>query len=153
WACAQARPFHSPVHGGKSSMMSCPMQRLAVSALFLLFAISTPAQNAVPTISQPLVPEAVAPGSGQFTLTVNGTGFSGFTFVNWNGHALPTTFVSSTQLTAVVSANLVSSVGSALVTAVNPPPGGGTSLPALLPVRTSATTAVFDVNQLQGSAV
>jgi hypothetical protein len=33
------------------------------------------AQNPVPLINQPLVPDAVKPGGKGFTLTVNGTGF------------------------------------------------------------------------------
>ena len=33
------------------------------------------AANPVPLINQPLVPDAVAPGSAGFTLTLNGTGF------------------------------------------------------------------------------
>ena len=33
------------------------------------------AQNPVPLISQPLVPDAIRPSSAGFTLTANGTGF------------------------------------------------------------------------------
>ena len=55
----------------------------------------------VPLINQPLVPDATAPGSPQFTLTVNGTGFVSNATVNWNGSPLATTYVSGSQLTAV----------------------------------------------------
>jgi hypothetical protein len=34
------------------------------------------AQNPVPLINQPLVPDAIRPGAAVFTLTVNGTGSS-----------------------------------------------------------------------------
>jgi hypothetical protein len=39
-----------------------------------------------------------------YTLTVTGTGFAPGLVVNWNGSPRPTTFVSSTQLTAAISA-------------------------------------------------
>src|SRR5205823_3340701 len=67
--------------------------------------------------------------------------------VNWNGSPLTTTFVSSTQLTAIVPAANVATVGTASVTVVNPAPGGGTSNSVTFtinpppPVITSATTA------------
>jgi hypothetical protein len=51
--------------------------------------LDTGAQNPVPLINQPLVPDAVAPGGAEFTLTVNGTGFVSGSVVNWNGSALP----------------------------------------------------------------
>ncbi|GEM_PF-6661243 len=63
-------------------------------------------QNPVPFVNQPLVPLTVAPGSGAFTLTVNGTGFVASSVVNWNGSLLATTFVSNTQLTAQAGARV-----------------------------------------------
>jgi hypothetical protein len=47
--------------------------------------------------------------------------------VRWNGSNRATTFVSSTQLTAAISASDVASQGSRTVTVFNPTPGGGTS--------------------------
>jgi hypothetical protein len=81
----------------------------------------------VPLINQPLVPDATAPGGPQFTLTVNGTGFVSNSTVDWNGSPLATTFVSGSQLTAVVPAANVATAGTAWVTVVNPAPGRGTS--------------------------
>jgi hypothetical protein len=46
------------------------------------------AQAPVPFINQPLVPDAMAPGGPDFTLTVNGTGFVSNSTVNWNGSPL-----------------------------------------------------------------
>ncbi len=83
--------------------------------------------NPVPFINQPLVPDAVAPGSSGFTLTVNGSGFVSGSIVDWSGVALTTTFVSSEQLTAAVPAANVASAGTASVSVVNPAPGGGVS--------------------------
>src|SRR6266699_5517216 len=88
-------------------------------------AVTFTINNPVPTITS-LNPSS-SPGCGQFTLTVNGTNFVTTSSVRWNGTALTTTFVSSTQLTATVTAALVASPGTASVTVVNPPPGGGTS--------------------------
>jgi FG-GAP-like repeat/Abnormal spindle-like microcephaly-assoc'd, ASPM-SPD-2-Hydin/FG-GAP repeat len=85
------------------------------------------AQAPVPFISQPLVPDATAPGGPQFILTVNGTGFVANSVVNWNESALATQFVNGSQLTATVPAADIATKGTAWVTVVNPAPGGGTS--------------------------
>lgn len=67
-----------------------------------------------------LSPNVVSAGGGNFTLTVNGMGFVSGATVNWNGTALSTTYVSASQLTAVVPANLIASTGYASVTVTNP---------------------------------
>jgi hypothetical protein len=42
-----------------------------------LFTLTASAQsNPLPFIAQPLLPDAIAPGGGNFTLTVKGTGFA-----------------------------------------------------------------------------
>lgn len=97
--------------------------------------------NPVPFVNQPLVPDAVAPGGPEFTLTVNGTGFVSGSVVNWNGGTLATTFVSSSQLTVTVPAADIAAASTASVTVANPNPGGGTSNVALFPI-TSATSSV-----------
>jgi hypothetical protein len=94
-----------------------------VGASTLAFAQSNP----VPSINQPLVPMTVAPGSQGFTLTVNGTGFVSGAVVYWNGAPLPTTFITSSQLTASVPAANVKKAGTASVTVTNQAPGGGAS--------------------------
>src|SRR5262249_45830398 len=50
-------------------------------------------------------------GTLSFTLTVNGAGFTNGNTVQWNGAALTTTFVSSSQLTASVAASRLTSTG------------------------------------------
>jgi hypothetical protein len=82
------------------------------------------AQNPVPFIDQPLVPDATAPGGAGFTLRVNGSGFVAASLVNWNGSPRSTTFVSSTQLTAIILASDISTASTAAVTVVNPTTGG-----------------------------
>lgn len=56
---------------------------------------------ALPTISS-ISPTSASKASGNFTLTVNGTGFTSDAVVYLNGAALTTTYVSATQVTAAV---------------------------------------------------
>jgi hypothetical protein len=117
--------------------------------------ISTGSATLVITISaRPTIvsidPTCVTPGGPQFTLTVNGTNFVSTSTVNWNGTALATTYISSTQLTATVPAILIANAGTASITVVNPNPCGATSTPVTLtiansPVITSALTATGQV--------
>ena|SRR5277367_1802775 len=83
------------------------------------------AQNPVPFIDQPLVPDATAPGGGAFTLTVNGAGFVPGSVVVWNGSPRPTTYGSSTKLSASILASDIATASTVAVTIVNPSPGGG----------------------------
>ena len=93
----------------------------------ILSSRSFAAENPVPLINQPLVPDAIAPGGAGFTLTVNGTGFVSGAVVNWNHSVLATTFVKNSQLTASVPASDIAAASTASVTVVNPSPGGGPS--------------------------
>src|SRR5205823_4374946 len=72
-------------------------------------------------------PSSVAAGGAGFTLIATGTNFITSSIVQWNGTARSTTFVSSTQLQAAISAGDVATVGTASVTVFSPTPGGGTS--------------------------
>jgi FG-GAP-like repeat/Putative Ig domain len=101
------------------------------------------AGNPVPFLNQPLVPDAVAPGGQQFTLTANGTGFLSTSTIDFNGTALATTFVSSKQLTAVVPAADISTASTASITVVNPAPGGGKSNAVYLSVSTPQADVTF----------
>ena len=82
--------------------------------------------NPVPTLSG-LTPASVGLGGPGFTLTVTGTNFVTTSVVRWNGADRATTYVSATQLRAVISATDVLMVGIGRVTVFNPAPGGGTS--------------------------
>lgn len=81
----------------------------------------------VPTITS-ISPSSVSAGSSGFLLHVAGTGFVDPTLVGsplppstviWNNTRLKTFFVSSTELTAEVTAELISRPGSAVVTVFN----------------------------------
>ncbi|HZT43656.1 MAG TPA: IPT/TIG domain-containing protein [Chthonomonadaceae bacterium] len=74
---------------------------------------------------EPLAISSLSPSSTpacgpKFKLTVNGNGFVSGSQVVWNGSALTTTFVSSSQLTAIVPAADIASPGTASITVVTP---------------------------------
>ncbi|MGB8579318.1 MAG: Ig-like domain repeat protein [Candidatus Sulfotelmatobacter sp.] len=100
---------------------------LATATLLATLAATASAQNPVPFVDQPLVPDATAPGGPAFTLTVNGAGFVSGSVVNWNGSPRATTFISSSQLTAKILASEITVASTISVTVVNPSPGGGIS--------------------------
>lgn len=86
----------------------------------------TSADNPVPGISA-LAPTEATAGTGAMTLTVEGSDFIRSSVVQWNGSPRPTTFVSSTRLTATLGAQTLAAAGTYEVTVVNPAPGGGVS--------------------------
>jgi hypothetical protein len=128
--------------------------------------------NPAPTITT-LNPATATAGSAAFTLTVIGTDFVNTSVVRWNEANRPTTFVSSTQLTATIPAADIAATGTASVTVFNPAPGGGTSnavsftilasnpLPAITGLNPSSATvgspaftlAVTGTNFVNGSVV
>jgi hypothetical protein len=82
--------------------------------------------NPVPALTS-ISPTNTSAGGPAFTLTVNGSNFVQGSWVQWNTFSLFTTYVSATQLTALVPAGDISSSGPATITVFNPTPGGGTS--------------------------
>jgi hypothetical protein len=71
-------------------------------------------------------PSNVATGSPQFLLTVNGSDFRFDSFVTWNGAFRPTTFVSTHQLVALISATDIAVSSTAQVRVFTPGDGDGT---------------------------
>lgn len=110
-----------------SPRTDCPKCFLWLPLVVALFSTST-VSYAAPVISN-LDPSSAIAGGAQFTLTVNGSGFGGASTtvtVRWNGSSRPTTFVSSTQLTAIITAADIASAGTAQVTVRNDPAKGST---------------------------
>jgi hypothetical protein len=105
---AQVNAFNPTPGGGTSNALS--------------FTITNP----IPSLTL-LSPSSVLAGGANFTLGLSGAGFVSGSIVRWNGSDRPTIFVSSTQLTAAISASDILSVGAAQLAVFNPPPGGGTS--------------------------
>lgn len=97
--------------------------------------------NPSPTLGL-LSPAARPPGSAGVNLTIVGTNFIFSSVVLWNGVALPTTFVSGSELTALVPATYLVSVGTFPVTVSNPAPGGGASNSVNFNVTTAASSPI-----------
>ncbi|MEE9293850.1 MAG: CFI-box-CTERM domain-containing protein [Phycisphaerae bacterium] len=87
----------------------------------------TTVENPVPALTT-LNPNTAFVGGPAFTLIVTGTNFlNPASTVQWDGTARTTTFVSSTQLQAAITAADIAAVGTVNVTVVNNLPGGGPS--------------------------
>jgi uncharacterized repeat protein (TIGR01451 family) len=100
--------------------------------------------SAVPVLSA-ISPPLVQVGSGTFTLTLSGSGFNASSTVNVGRSALATTYVSNTQLTAIVTPSLIASYGWTPVTVSNPSPGGASSQPLPLTIYTLANVPANDI--------
>jgi hypothetical protein len=90
-------------------------------------------KNPMPAMTS-LSPDHLTAGASTFSLTVNGKNFVSTSTVRWNGIDLTTTFVSPTQLTAQVTAQLAVNPGWMSITVYNPPLAGGTSSPLIFKV-------------------
>ena len=84
-----------------------------------------------------LTPASTVAGGGDLTITIRGKDFvpglpgvptSSGSLVRWNGLDRPATFLGPTQLEFTVPASDLVQPGSATVTVINPPPGGGASI-------------------------
>jgi hypothetical protein len=80
-----------------------------------------------------LSPANIGAGSGQFTLTVNGTTFVAGTVVTFGGTPLTTTFLNSGTVTAIVPANLITN-------------SGPVSVIVTIPTNNASAPATFVVN-------
>jgi hypothetical protein len=103
--------------------------------LFTVNAILNPA----PTLTN-IVPYSALVGAPQFVLTVNGTNFVNGSVVRVNGANRATTFVSATQLTAIIPVTDTASAGSLAVSVFTPTPGGGISTSLSFIISATSTT-------------
>jgi hypothetical protein len=116
----------------------------------LPFAVTAPGSPSI-GVNGGLTPSSAVAGSGAVTITVTGTNFVNGAIAYWNNgagtqsnQALTTGFVSSTQVTAVVPAALLTSAGTALVTLQNP--DQGTSNSATFTIRAAGLPALTSIN-------
>jgi hypothetical protein len=92
-----------------------------------------PTAGTTPTITL-LAPGSATHGDPAFVLTVTGTSFSTTAVINFGGVAQTTNQVSTTQLTATITASDIANAGAVPVTVTNPavvgkgPYGGGGTL-------------------------
>lgn len=81
----------------------------------------------VPALSN-ISPNSSPSRDSTLTITVSGDGFvDGASLVQWDGEDLPTTFESTSELTARISPERLSTPGDVAITVFNPEPGGGTT--------------------------
>ena len=99
----------------------------------------------VPTIAS-LSPAITAAGSVGFTLTVNGSNFVLTSVVQWNGSNRSTAFVSSSQLTAQITAADIAAAAAATITVFNPAPGGGSSNLATFTITTAPGPTIIGLS-------
>ena len=85
-------------------------------------------------------PASESAGDAAFTLTATGANFSSNSVVRINDSDRPTTFVSSSQLAAQITAADVQAAGLFPITVFNPAPGGGTSSAVNLTVNNPVPT-------------
>lgn len=115
-------------------------------------AVDLPINNLAPTLTS-ISPTSKAVGDPAFPLLVSGSNFSSSSVVRFNGTARTATFVSSSQLSAQISAADVSTGGVYPIVVFTPSPGGGTSsainLSVSNPLPTIASLAPSSL--LQGS--
>jgi uncharacterized protein (TIGR03437 family) len=107
----------------------------------LTFTVTAPL---APTISN-VAPSTASAGGPAFTLTITGSNFVASSNVLWNGAGLPTTFVSSTQLTAQVAASRIATPGSASVSVSNPT-GANNAAPFTFTILTPAAPSVASLS-------
>jgi uncharacterized protein (TIGR03437 family) len=108
-------------------------------------------QNPLPSIAS-LSPVSAPAGSGQLTLTINGSGFVTSSLVTFNGIPHPPTFVNSGQLTITLIASDLSRAGSFLVAVTNPLPGGGSSNAVTFAVNAPAGNPQPEITSLSPSS-
>ena len=101
--------------------------------------LPTPASNAPSIVS--LVPSSTVAGGSALTMVVVGTNFNSASIVQFNENALATTFISSTQLTAAITAAEISTPGTASITVSNPSDSGGLSSPSTFFVGSTGGTS------------
>jgi hypothetical protein len=99
-----------------------------------LFLTSTRIPSPTP-ISSAMNPATVTHGTGNFRLTVKGSGFVPGSTITWNGRKASVSYVNSKQMTVYVPKSQVATPGSATIQVKNPSPGGGTSSTLTLTVN------------------
>jgi FG-GAP-like repeat/Abnormal spindle-like microcephaly-assoc'd, ASPM-SPD-2-Hydin len=126
------------------------MKSVPSAFLFMLLVCALGwAQIPIPLINQPMVPASVAPGSGAFTLTVNGTGFTTNSVVYWNGSLRPTAVVSSSTVQAQIGTGDIAKPGFGWVTVGNLGAVEVQSNVIYFPIRTSAEGVGFLTRNIQ----
>lgn len=128
-----ARTVETVIQGGRvlrtgyHSNYANPIPRVTRVGAGTTVAAGPPGEgNVAPQVSA-IAPDAAAEGSPDTTITVRGRGFIPASSVFFERVPVETTFVSPTELKAVVPARVLGTVGTYLVNVSTPEPGGGQS--------------------------
>ena len=103
---------------------------------------------AVPIVNT-INPRSVNAGGPAFTLAVNGSNFVSNSTVRWNGSNRPTTFVSSSQLSAAISMADIATPRTVPIAVANP--SGSTSNAVTLTIAAAALTITTNSPLPQGN--
>src|SRR5260370_23314253 len=106
----------------RDDLFSRRRRALLIFTAFLLLGGACRLLAQAPTLTV-INPSSANAGSPAFSLNLTGTNFNPASQAQWNGSARPTTFISSTQLTAAIPASDVIAAGVAQVTGFNPTSG------------------------------
>ena len=98
---------------------------ISVLAITLVTVLSCGTCPPAPSITS-ISPSSATAGNNDFLLTVNGNDFRRDSVVSWNDSFRVTTFISSHELVATITAMDIAQPGTVLVYVFNPP-GGGTT--------------------------
>lgn len=123
-----------PMVNGRVAFDGLSLDQAGAGFQFLAFAQSLPfafsntftVSNPLPAITT-LAPANITAGAASTVITLTGTSFVSDSTVTWNSVVRTTSFVSATELIAVIPAADLTTSGTATLTVVNPGPGGGTS--------------------------
>jgi hypothetical protein len=96
----------------------------AGNSISIFSAVPGTITNPLPSIAS-ISPGTATEGGAAFTLTVSGSNFVSGATASFAGASEPTTFVSSTELTAAIPATALAAAGSAAIVVTNPPGAGG----------------------------
>ncbi len=148
-ATSLATTYSSPT----SLSATIPSSLLTSGGTFLSITVSNPGpgggnssaqtftvNHLAPTLGS-ISPASVSAGAGNTTVTFTGTNYDSSSVVYAGATPLTTTYVSSTQVTAVVPSSLLTTGGATVsLTVQTPTPGGGTSASKTLTVNHLAPT-------------
>ncbi len=125
---------------------------LVIAALMLVVSgcggtQKNPAPPPPPAITvSTLVPSFVVAGGTNFSLFVNGSGFTSSSVVLWSGNAVPTTFGTSAILTASISSALIAAPGTVTITVNDSSPGAtSNAVPFGIASPAAATAGVIQL--------
>jgi len=112
--------------------------------------LSAPPSSPTPSVAA-VTPANIVAGAPDTTFGVTGSGFVSGATVVWNGSDLATTFVSATEVRALVAASRIATPGQAQVQVENPT--GGLSNALMLDIWNAApvVTSMSPANTLAGS--